>query len=256
MPWFLVPGGGDPCGTPFALIYRCPPPPKRKEEKMRIQTALAVFVAGLPLWVGGPAPLEAQNTTLTVQNERNEPVTVFVERVTNPVTGNVAMNARIGEVPASSTATFDIPEWAMNRPEGDLTFVVQVAGGWELTPVELAVQSGDNLGMIVVEQDNLNETLAAPTVDPGQASVTVLNNRAVPVLVLVEVGMGGRERPVHLLIGTASPEGETTMPIAPDLLGEGIDELRFVLHPLGGSDLPTQVVNLEAEDRIEIIVPE
>jgi hypothetical protein len=189
-----------------------------------------------------------------VQNDRNEHVTVYIEQV--GASGNVdVMNARIGDVPPGTTNVFELPEWAMDRPEGDLTFILQVEGQGELAPIEIAGAEGDDLGIIVVEQDDLMETLEAPTVEPGQASVTVLNNRAGPVLVLVEEMVDGRGSPMHILIGTASPNSDTTLPIPSALIREG-EELRFVLHAVGGSDLPTQVVMLDEEDRVEIIVPE
>ena len=228
---------------------------------MRISTAWAAVTWGLLSTVVVPGALSAQaasdtQTTVTVQNERDDHVTVYIERVGNPVTANVLpMNAMIGEVAPATTGTFELPQWATEQPTGEVTFIIQVAGQGELEPVRFAAASGDDLGIIVVEQDDLMETLEAPTVEPGEASVTVLNNRAVPVLVLVEHTVDGRGAPVHILIGTASPESDTTFPIPSPLVGEG-DELRFVLHPVGGPDLPTQIMRLGDEARVEIIVPD
>jgi hypothetical protein len=243
------------------FLGHAPGPENAKEEIMRISTGLAAATWGLLSTVAVPGALSAQagadtQTTVTVQNERNDHVAVYIERVGSPVIGNVlAMNALIGEVAPASTSTFELPEWAMEQLEGDLTFVLQVAGQGQLEPVRFAADSGDDLGIIVVEQDDLTETLEAPTVEPGEASVTVLNNRAVPVLVLMEHMVDGRGAPVHILIGTASPDSDTTFPIPSPLVGEG-DELRFVLHPVGGPDMPTQVMRLGDEARIEIVVPE
>jgi hypothetical protein len=219
-----------------------------------LSAVLASTVLGLgfgPRAVLGQAS-DDSSTTVTVQNERDDKITVFLERVASA--GHIVLPTRLGEVEPMSTATLAVPDWAVEQAGDGLNVILHVEGQGDLEPARFIASPGGDFGIIAVEHDELSETIAAPTVEPGQASVTVLNNRAESVMVLVEEIAAGREAPVHILLGTAAPNSETTMPI-PSVLVEDADEVRFVLHPAGGVDLPTQVLTIGDEARLKIMVP-
>ena len=223
---------------------------------MRSLHALAAWI--LLGTLAGPHALSAQMpgddpVTITVQNERDEQLTVFMEHAWP---SGATTDSRIGTVSPMNTETLVVPDWIADTPEANMTLFIYVEGQGDLQPVQLARSAGDDLGIIVTEQDDLMETIRTPTVDPGQASVTVMNNRDETVMVLVADASGEWDSPVHLWIGTAPPDSETTLPLPPFLVTEDDQELQFILHPAGGEDLPTQAVQVERERNIEILVPE
>lgn len=85
-------------------------------------------------------PEELANATVTVDNPRKVPVTVFAEA------GPFAI--RLGEVAANSRSTLRFPKAAIN-PFGSVTLFVHPQGGHDLASTKFSVKAGDHLGLRV-----------------------------------------------------------------------------------------------------------
>lgn len=83
---------------------------------------------------------ELAATTVTVNNDRNRPVTVFAEQGTYSV--------RLGEVKAGQQATLRLPKALVSR-ENTIRVFVRPAGGLDLATQLLQLKSGDHLGVRV-----------------------------------------------------------------------------------------------------------
>lgn len=85
-------------------------------------------------------PEELSEATLTVDNPRAVPVTVFAEH------GN--FDVRLGEVPPRSRTTLRFPKSVVS-PFGSLQVFVRPSGGIDLSSDFLTVRAGDHLGLKV-----------------------------------------------------------------------------------------------------------
>ena len=90
---------------------------------------------------GHSAPAADDSTDMTVvvvQNERQVPVTVTVERGDEDV--------KIGVVSAESDSTLRLPNYLVG---GDIRFFVEPVGQRELSSEPLEIQRGEHVGLIV-----------------------------------------------------------------------------------------------------------
>lgn len=96
---------------------------------------LPLFLAAIALVGAAPAAAQSvypiDNGQLTVQNNRDVPVTVYLE--------GMPVEKRLGTIEPMRTATFDLPSWALRRP-GPVKLFIHPKGQF---PLEARVRLGE-----------------------------------------------------------------------------------------------------------------
>ncbi|MGD8276984.1 MAG: hypothetical protein PVH00_03110 [Gemmatimonadota bacterium] len=207
-------------------------------------TSTAAFAAPLPARAGSAAADSA--VTLTVQNNRNVPVTVFAER------GD--LDVRIGMVPALRTTTLPMPTWV--TAEGDeLQLFVHPEGGIDLSAVVFDVHPGSHLALEV--PDNANGyvprpapemTAELPPNEMGATTVTVANQRDVDVVIYLENGQ------FDIRLGTVPANSTRTLGV-PERYALGQQSIDLVVHPERGFDMESQTLDLRKGAHLGLRVP-
>lgn len=85
-------------------------------------------------------PEALDDATLTVDNPRDTPVTIFVQQG--------KFDVRLGEVPARSRATLRFPKKVV-LPSNTIEVIVHPRGGRDLTTQALSIKRGEHLGLRV-----------------------------------------------------------------------------------------------------------
>ncbi len=91
-----------------------------------------------------PVPLTAEeraSTTITIDNPRNKPMTLFAEQGVRSV--------RLGEVPANTQATLSFPKDLITRGDAIRVFV-RPAGGADVATRALNLKTGDHIAVEIV----------------------------------------------------------------------------------------------------------
>jgi len=195
-----------------------------------------------------PATLapDTSSVTLTVQNNRNVPVTVFAER------GD--LDIRIGEVPALRTTTMPMPNWVTD--EGDeLQIFVHPEGGMDLNAEVFDVHAGAHLALEVPTNPNGYVPKPAPqltaVLPPNElhaTTVTVTNQRDVNVVIYLENG------DFDVRLGTVPASSTRTLGV-PERFAHGQQSIDMIVHPERGFDLETQTLDLRKGTHLGLIVP-
>jgi len=220
---------------------------------------LAVGLATLTL---GAANIGAQTTTpqpptrlpaarvvgevknmLTVQNDRNAAVTVFMQ------TGGV--DRKLGVVPAGAVTSLAIPA-AAARGQNALHFYARTQGnGPDLVASALPAASTRQLGLLIPPAGGVTwtDSIAVPLTseERAAATVTIDNRRNKAMAVYAEQGT------YSVKIGEASASGMTTLRLPVSMLrsGEGV---RVLMRPAGDVGLSTQVLKLKTGDHVAVEV--
>lgn len=224
---------------------------------MRNMTRLAIGLATLSL---GAATLGAQTNqpptrlpaarvvgetknVLTVQNDRDVPVTVFVQ--------TRGTNRKLGVVKAGTVGTLSIPAAAV-RGQESLYFYARTPGnGPDLVAQALPVNTTSQLGLLVPPSGGVtwSDSIAVPLTreERANATVTIDNRRSKAMTVYAEQGT------FSVKIGEATANGLTTLRLPANMLGN-TDGVRVLLRPAGDVGLSTQVLKLKTGDHVAVEV--
>jgi hypothetical protein len=183
---------------------------------------------------------------LTVQNDRNVPVTVYMDY--GP------FDRRLGTVPAFQTATVPLPAWAVEGRESIQLFVHPEGDVEDLATQELSLQPPGRLAMIVpprggmplAPRDTMMEVI--PPEELADATLTVDNPRAKPVTVFAEQG------PFDVRLGQVPAHSRVTLRfpksvVAPD------ESVQIFVHPEGGFDLASETLQVRPAQHLGLRVP-
>lgn len=86
------------------------------------------------------SPDELASTTLTIDNQRDKPMTVYAEQ------GNYSI--RLGDVKAGEKATLRFPK-SIIRKDNTIRVFARPAGSLDLSTRALALRSGDHIAMVI-----------------------------------------------------------------------------------------------------------
>jgi hypothetical protein len=196
---------------------------------------------------GSPAPGAAvglrtgDTTTVTVQNDRPVPVTVYVEE------GD--FDHRLGSVGPDTTVTLRLTAPLVSQPT-DLQIVVHPRGEFDLA-ADLSVRPGSHLGVVVPSGTGLVAVAPAPMVDPRpddpNTRVTVRNDRRQEVVVFLEHGV------FDTRLGSVPAQRTATLRI-PRWLTNG-DDVELLLQPHNGFALASATRRIRAGDHLGVVVP-
>lgn len=169
-------------------------------------------------------------TTVTVDNTRDVPVVVYLERG--------QFDRRLGMVGARSTGVLPLPGWLENGEK--IRFTVHPEGQFDLTTEDQhKVRVGHSIYLFVPRNDVgfvASRTPAPATIpNPGvdAATVTVDNARSHPVVVFLENG------DFDTRIGTVGPHSDETFSL-PKALTEDRPTVDIFVHVEGGQDLHSE----------------
>ena len=210
----------------------------------------SLAVAGAALTFGtfltpGPAsaagPPVRHAPTVTIQNNRSVPVTVFVER------GN--FDTPIGTVDADRETVLSVPRYLAN--DGDVRIVIHPKRGLDLESPYLRLPMTGTLPILVPLNDTgwqpqPHDVIPAPA--PGSTTLTVENSRDQPVDIYVQRG----EFDTHL--GQVEPLHFRTFDLPPSLAREEADVQVFV-RPKSGFEMSSQFFLLKPHAHLEVKVP-
>lgn len=225
---------------------------------MRNMTRLAIGLATLSL---GAATVGAQTTqpptrlpaarvvgetknVLTVQNDRDVPVTVFVQ--------TRGIDRRLGVVPAGAVSALAIPAAAV-RGQDALRFYARTPGnGPDLVAQSLPVNTASQLGLLVPPSGGVtwSDSIAVPLTaeERAQATVTIDNRRNKAMAVYAEQGT------FSVKIGEASANGMTTLRLPASMVRDNNEGVRVLLRPAGDLGLSTQLLKLKNGDHVAVEV--
>jgi hypothetical protein len=109
-----------------------------------VRVGLLVPPSGIASIDSVPVPLTAEeraSTTITIDNPRNKPMTVFAEQGLRSV--------RLGEVPANTQTTLSFPKELITRGDAIRVFV-RPAGGLDVATRALTLKTGDHIAVEIV----------------------------------------------------------------------------------------------------------
>jgi len=183
--------------------------------------------------------------TLTVQNNRSVPVTVFADQ------NDLAI--RIGIVPAMQTVTLSLPKWASEAGH-ELRLFVHPAGGIDLDAQMYDVHPGARLALEVPSAMETPRGLAEKmkaTASRGamsSATVTVTNERDVDIAVFLQHG------DVDIRLGTVPANSTRTLAV-PQRYAQGRQSIDMVVHPESELLTESRTIDLEKGRHAELLVP-
>ncbi len=182
--------------------------------------------------VGAAAPARAQEsknaTTVTVQNNYHEPVTVFVEY--GP------FDRRIGEVKALSEATLPLPP-SILRQNGEIQVFVHLARGGDQASQWFHAAPGEQIAMIVPTATPASNEIVAPLPpeDLSKTTLTVINDRPRSVVIFAQEGDG----PFEVRLGKVAAEDTATLRF-PRSVVRNDQTVQIDVQAAGGLDLESQ----------------
>lgn len=209
---------------------------------LALASATAAYAQPVPRADLSTAP--DSTVTLTVQNNRDVPVTVFADQ------NDLAI--RIGMVPAKETMTLSLPKWASEAGH-QLRIFVHPAGGIDLNAEMYDVRPGARLALEVpsatgTEQPSGKMKPTAPRAGTSGATVTVTNQRDVDIVVFLQHG------DLDVRLGKVPANSTRTLAVPPPY-ADGRQTIDMVVHPEEELLTESQTINLEHGTHAELLVP-
>lgn len=184
--------------------------------------------------------------TLTVQNQRKVPVTIYLERG--------RFDRRLGIVPAYDTRTLPLPAWAV-AGEASIRLVAHPAGEVaDLASQVFPLRAPARLGMVVPPHGTATplpgDTMSAvlPPEALAEATLTVDNPRRQAVTVFAKQG------PFDVRLGRVEARSRTTLRF-PESIVLPTRAIRIFVHPDGGVDLESQLMAIRQGEHLALRVP-
>jgi len=195
-------------------------------------------LALLPAAVAAPTTLQ---TVVTVRNDLDQPVKVYLE--------HGAVDVRLGTVAAGASVSFEVPSWLTGDRSAVDLWVHPVRGFDQNTgPIEL--RTGEHLEVIVPARGPVKTRHAA---DPAPAwgtptTVVVQNNLKDPVRVYAERGA------FDIRLGVVPAGGDATLAI-PAWMVEESGSVTVYVRTSNGVEQRTGLLEVHRGERLGVVVP-
>ncbi|MCC6245973.1 MAG: hypothetical protein IT353_24280 [Gemmatimonadaceae bacterium] len=181
--------------------------------------------------------------TLTVQNDRQTPVTLYLDA------GRV--DRAIGTVAAGAIGSVTIPEWSL-RGQRTVKVVARVdRDAKAIASYVVPVSDDRTFGLLVPPASGLPSgdsiVVSLPTNSANAATVTVDNKRAGAVTVFAEQGL------MFVRLGEVAAHQQETLRV-PESLTKSKAAIRVFARPEGAATVSTKGVRVEQGDHIAVIV--
>jgi hypothetical protein len=191
-------------------------------------------IAAFALMLGAAAPLAAQSGAVTIQNNRDEEVAVYVDAT--------PFERKLGTVGAFSTETLALPEGAWMGRES-VKLLIQPEGKLPLQTVVMIGGEAPQLALVVPGDDDVIRTMSRErvvTVLPEEmleeSTLTVRNERDEPADVFIQYGSFDHR------LGRVAAGSTQTFAIPEHLVGR---RAQLVLVPDEGLALSSSAVWLD-----------
>jgi hypothetical protein len=205
-----------------------------------VTTMFALSAAGATAKPPGRPP-RPNAVSVTVENDRAEPVTVYVEIGDDDV--------RLGTLPAFGDSTFELPQWVGSRARS-VDFFIHPERGFDEDTGTLVLEPGERLGILVPGGPATSSEEPNPDEAPSDTTTaTIQNDRNEEVTVYLERG------DADVTLGTIPAFGTATFIVPKWMLPGPTNEVDFFVHPSSGFDEDTGPVTLRAGERLGIRVP-
>lgn len=220
-----------------------------------IRASVLIALIGLPglaiAQIPKPLPptviIDSAVNTVTVQNDRTVPVTVYLQ------TG--VFDRRLGIAAPLATTTLPLPSWAANGR------MVRLFAHPEDEPQDLAsenfrVSPPGRIGMEVPTRAAMHRVASTDTMtefippeEVADATLTVDNQRDVPVTVFASAGL------VDARLGEVPAKSRATLRFPKSVITP-LSTVGIILHPQGGRDLGSDYMRVRAGDHLGLKVPQ
>jgi len=194
-----------------------------------LATVAGIASAQVPTTLPPAVTTDAVTNAVTVQNDREVPVTVYLS--------NGKIEQRLGVVPALATETLALPSSAV-RPGASVRLIAHPAASFEdLSTDKFTLGPSGRVAMIVRAQfatpaiaptDTMMQVIAPQDVD--KATITIDNQRNVAVSVYAEAG------PFNVRLGEVAANTRATLQFPKAALSSK-NSIRLFVRPEGGLDL-------------------
>jgi hypothetical protein len=193
------------------------------------------------------APDSSYDNTVTVQNDRKVPVTVYMDY--GP------FDRRLGTVPGLRTATLPLPKWAVEGRDRIQLFVHPEGEVDDLATQEFSLKPPARLGMIVPARGNMPSTMQTdgmtveiPPEELADATLTVENPRSTAVTIFAEQG------PFEVRLGQVPADSSATLQFPKSVVLPN-SSIQIVVHPEGGLDLASEMLEVWPGRHLGLRVP-
>jgi hypothetical protein len=193
-------------------------------------------------------PSDTFANTVTVQNTRKVPVTIFLEWG--------QFDRRLGVVAPFETATLALPAWVVRGHETVRLFAHPEGDPEDLSTEEFSLESPGRIAMVVAPPGGLpdtptpTDTMSAviPPEELADATLTVDNARNKPVTVFAEQG----EFDVRL--GQVPAHSRMTLRF-PKSVVRSDESIELFVQPQGEADLASETMTVRKGDHLGLRVP-
>ena len=214
----------------------------RTAWKGLLTAGIAIVFAGTMAGSAGARQKPWSPPELSVNNIRDVPVVVYLDR------GN--FETRLGTVEAHQKVKLPLPPYVEDGDQIDV--IVHPEGGVDLASGNMTVHFGKEL-YVWVPDNNVGYVpppppRTIPNPGAGITTVTVENDRSVPVTVYVEHGNFGTR------IGTVPANEELTL-LIPEMIVREQTEAEIFVHPEGEADLASWTFQLRHGAHLFVKVP-
>lgn len=210
---------------------------------IQINSLAMLFAAASAVAPGkGAPPASKAPAQLLVNNTRNTPVEVFLDR--GP------LDQRLGSVPAHAQVSLALPRYLADGE--DATIFIHPQKGEDLEAQDVVVKKHGDID-VLVPQDASGYLPPPPPpmiANPGigTTTVTVENHRAHAVDVYVQYGAFDQR------LGIVAPDKKATMEV-PAWLARERQDVQLVIHPQEGQDLASSILPLHKGAHLLVKVP-
>lgn len=224
-----------------------------------MKTLMAAFVLGLgslarvapaqepqPQRLPPTVTTDANANSVTVQNQRQVPVTVYMEYGT--------FDRRLGVVPPFQTAVLALPKWAVQGRSQVQLFAHPEGSASDLSSQLFALRAPARIGMVIPPHGGMPpsppDTMMAMIPDEAiaDATLTVDNPRDVAVTVYAQQGQWDAR------LGQVSPRSRATLRFPKSVVGPA-RSLTVLVHPEGGLDLASETLRVKRGEHLGLRVP-
>ncbi len=186
------------------------------------------------------------DNSLTVQNDRKVPVTVYMEYG--------QFDRRLGVVPAMQTATLALPAWAVRERASIELFAHPEGEVEDLETQEFSLRPPARIGMVIPSRGHMTSTPpdtmmeVIPPEELADATLTVDNPRSKPVTVFADMD------PFDVRLGTVPAHSRVTLRFPKSVIYPD-NSIRVFVHPEGGLDLSTETLQVRKGEHLGLRVP-
>lgn len=207
--------------------------------------APAAVRAQVPRQLPPAVVIDSLANSVTVQNQRKVPVTVYLSTAT--------ANRRLGIVAPLSISTLTLPEWMVSGKATVRLLARSEDAGVDLSSDQIKLEPPGRIGMVIPNAEAMiaaTDTMSV-VVAPGdmaEATITVDNPRDVPVTVFAAKG------PFDVRLGQVAARSRETLRFPKGLVSP-VAAVTIFIRPRAGLDLATNILQVRLGEHLALRVP-